>query len=182
MSQPDETDIFDDAADADDAQLTELVAYLDGELNEVESGRMERQLVSDPPLRGYADSLDRTWQLLDSLGEATVSGEFTQKTLASLSTVSSDGDQAAGARWSGLFTKMPVTKILIWTLIGFVSCSAGLLVARISQNRNADSDDVLLLRQFDMLEDYPRIYPIPNATFLRDVSALDEFKGKGKVP
>ncbi len=87
MSGPHDTDIFDEPEDSEDAQLTEIVAYLDGELGEDDSIRLERALASSPPLRGYADSLDRTWQLLDSLGEPAVSDEFTHKTLASIQTV-----------------------------------------------------------------------------------------------
>ncbi|MFN9717365.1 MAG: anti-sigma factor family protein, partial [Planctomycetota bacterium] len=82
MSSHEHNEPVDDAEDQPDAQLSELVAYLDGELDEHACESVERQLVANPGLRRYAETLDRTWQLLDSLGDAPASGAFTQKTLA----------------------------------------------------------------------------------------------------
>jgi anti-sigma factor RsiW len=176
MSPANDNEIFDEPEDSHDPQLTELVAYLDGELDEVESTRLERQLATDPPLRGYAESLDRTWQLLDNLGEATASGEFTQKTLASLEVISDDGNDTtsrASAKQPSMLSKIPTTKILLWTIAGFVGCSIGIQMAHTGQNAKKDSEDVQILRQLDLLKDFPKLYPIPDAEFLKQVSSLE---------
>ena len=149
MSRPTDTEIFDEPEEANDPQLTELVAYLDGELNEEASNRLERQLAENPPLRGYAETLDRTWQLLDTLGEATASGEFTQKTLASLSAISHEefADQMPSSkRGTDWVRKIPATRIVLWALAGFLGSSAGLL---------------------------PRLHAARSATFLEQVTAID---------
>jgi anti-sigma factor RsiW len=186
MASHNASDNSDDTDEADDPQLTEIVAYLDGELDDLQSVRLERKLASDPPLRGYADSLDRTWQLLDNLGEAAASGEFTQKTLASLGTVSGNDENASGSAGDGksrLLRTVPVARIMAWTLAGFLGCSAGLLIARATQGQKKESQDVQILRQLDLLESYPRIYHVPDIEFLRKLSNLEgtsDEKGKAE--
>jgi anti-sigma factor RsiW len=176
MSRPTDTEIFDEPEEANDPQLTELVAYLDGELSEEASNRLERQLAENPPLRGYAETLDRTWQLLDTLGEATASGEFTQKTLASLSAISHEefADQMPSSkRGTDWVRKIPATRIVLWTLAGFLGSSVGLLLGRSSQSPKADSEDVQLLQQLDLLLQFPRLHAARSATFLEQVTAID---------
>lgn len=176
MSHPTDTEIFDEPEEGNDPQLTELVAYLDGELSEEESNRLERQLANNPPLRGYADTLDRTWQLLDTLGEATASGEFTQRTLASLSAISHeelDDQLPSSKRRTDWFRRIPVARIILWTLAGFLGSSIGLLLGRSSQAPKADSEDIQLLQQLDLLLQFPRLHAARNATFLEQVTAID---------
>jgi len=176
MSRPTDTEIFDEPEEANDPQLTELVAYLDGELGEEESSRLERQLAENPPLRGYAESLDRTWRLLETLGEATASGEFTQKTLASLAVISNEefsAQSSSSDRNAGWIRGIPLTRILLWTLVGFVGTSVGLLLGRSSQAPKAVSEDVQLLRQLDLLLQFPRLHAARSASFLEQVSAID---------
>ena len=177
MSRPTDTDVFDEPEESNDPQLTELVAYLDGELGEEESSRLERQLAENPPLRGYAETLDRTWQLLDTLGEATASGEFTQKTLASLAVISNEefsAQSSSSNRAAGWVRGIPLTRILLWTLVGFVGTSVGLLLGRSSQAPKADTEDVQLLRQLDLLLQFPRLHAARSASFLEQVSAIDQ--------
>jgi hypothetical protein len=179
---PDETE------EPNDVRLTELVAYLDGELEDYESDRLERQLVSDAPLRSYADSLDRTWRLLDSLGETTASGEFTQRTLASIDAVPLDDDDARQTRASSplvrLFFSVPWLKTGLWCFIGFISVTAGLLFSRSGSSPRAESSDTQLLRQLDLLQDYPKMRLIPDVEFLQKVaeSAAGSSDPAGAVP
>jgi hypothetical protein len=175
MSPPNEKPTIEESEDSDDPQLTEIVAYLDGELSENDCLRLERQLATSPPLRGYAESLDRTWQLLDALGQTDVSDEFTHKTLASLTTVSGLEDAAAQKTSGGSLRWMagiPRAKPLIWTLAGFIGAATGLQLAQNSRKHQADSEDVQLLRQLDLLENYPKMYPVPSAEFLKRLAAL----------
>jgi anti-sigma factor RsiW len=181
MSRPTDTEAFDEPEEINDPQLTELVAYLDGELDEEDSSRLERQLAENPPLRGFAETLDRTWQLLDSLGEATASGEFTQKTLASLAVVSSDESSEqppSSIRSADWVRRIPVTRIVLWTLVGFLGTSVGLLLGRSSQAPKADSEDMQLLRKLDLLLQFPRLHAARSATFLEQVSTLDHDSSK----
>jgi anti-sigma factor RsiW len=157
-----------------DPQTAELVAYLDGELPEQDADRVEQLLLTNPPLRRNAETLDRTWQLLNSLEEATASGEFTQKTLASISTVSgeSDADRSTDRRWSlKMHLAWPlIARGLIWCLAGFIACSAGLLLSRKARRERTDPTDAQILRDLDLYHQYPMIWRIPDVEFLKEIS------------
>ncbi|HMO15953.1 MAG TPA: hypothetical protein PKD64_17750 [Pirellulaceae bacterium] len=65
-------------ANADDALL---VAYLDGELSDAESLGLERRLSSEPDLCERLYSLQKSWDLLDSLPTKTIDHSFTRSTI-----------------------------------------------------------------------------------------------------
>lgn len=62
----------------------ELVAYLDGELDEVSTLAVEAKIASDPNTRAELDALKQTWGLLDYLPKANPSPNFTHRTLERL--------------------------------------------------------------------------------------------------
>jgi len=59
----------------------ELVAYLDHELDEETSRRIEQLLATDPKVRGTLQQLERAWDALDELHRVEVDEHFTQSTL-----------------------------------------------------------------------------------------------------
>ncbi|MCS6976148.1 MAG: hypothetical protein NZM31_03940 [Gemmatales bacterium] len=63
-----------------------LVQYLDGELDEEASRIFEARLASNPTLRREAETLKRTWELLDYLPRPTASETFTSRTLEKVET------------------------------------------------------------------------------------------------
>lgn len=62
-------------------QREDLVAYLDGELDEERTQAMERLLAQNPQARHEVDMLTRTFSLLDSLPRLSASSEFSQQTM-----------------------------------------------------------------------------------------------------
>ncbi len=64
---------------------TDLVAYLDGELDEKTKRAVEAQLRADPRARAEVDSLGRVWELLDYLPQPQPSPNFTHRTLERVS-------------------------------------------------------------------------------------------------
>jgi len=176
MSSHDENETFDDEEDPDLPQLSELVAYLDGELGDAECNQVELQLATDPPLRQYAETLDRTWQLLNSLEEATASREFTRKTLSSLQTLTLNGDepdQKTLRERIRSVVRLPLLQIGLWTIAGFLGCSAGLLFSRIVRPARVDTADIQILRQLDLLLEYQKIRPVPNSEFLIRAASVE---------
>ncbi len=170
----------------DDPQITELVAYLDGELPEQDADRVERMLQDNAPLRRDAECLDRTWQLLDSLESATASGEFTQKTLSSICAIAESGESGVQntGRWSlkKLLPGTLLSKGLIWCLAGFLACSAGLMLSRKARREQPDSTDALILKDLDLYLRYPKLWRIPDVQFLKDVSSSSEPSENGDPP
>ncbi len=170
----------------DDPQITELVAYLDGELPEQDADRVERMLQADAPLRRDAECLDRTWQLLDSLESATASGEFTQKTLSSISAIveSGESDVQNTGRWSirKLLPGTLLAKGLIWCLAGFLACSAGLSLSRKARRERTAPTDAQILKDLDLYLRYPKLWRIPDVQFLKEVSSPSEPSENGDHP
>ena len=77
---------------ADDTRMNEgerqeLVAYLDGELPEVECLQVEQKLADSPAARREVEALQRTWDLLDHLPKATASHDFATKTLSRIQAI-----------------------------------------------------------------------------------------------
>jgi anti-sigma factor RsiW len=65
-------------------EQADLVAYLDGELPDDLARAMESRLSLDPVARAEAESLRRTWDLLDFLPRPDPSPSFTSKTISRL--------------------------------------------------------------------------------------------------
>jgi anti-sigma factor RsiW len=67
-----------------DEDRANLVAYLDGELDAQTSRALEAKLNLDPEARAEAETLRRTWELLDYLPRPEPSANFTSRTLEKL--------------------------------------------------------------------------------------------------
>jgi hypothetical protein len=65
-------------------QREDLVAYLDGELPEVETQQIDQVLARSEVARHEVEALARTWELLDLLDKPQASAGFTQRTLMTL--------------------------------------------------------------------------------------------------
>ena len=65
----------------DEDSCAELVAYLDGELQGEAARSIEARLRQDKTTRAEADSLKRTWDLLDFLPRPEPSSSFTNRTM-----------------------------------------------------------------------------------------------------
>lgn len=82
-------------AQISDEDRAELVAYLDGELDEQASQAFEARLTRELHLRTEAEALKKTWELLDYLPKAEPSPSFTNRTMERLA-VPSTGKVATG--------------------------------------------------------------------------------------
>ncbi len=65
-------------------EKAELVAYLDGELDEASTQAVEAKIAADPTTRAELDALKQTWGMLDYLPKANPSPNFTHRTLERL--------------------------------------------------------------------------------------------------
>jgi anti-sigma-K factor RskA len=62
----------------------QLVAYLDGELDDESSRQIEERLTTDSTLRDQLSRFERTWDALDQLEQVEVDEEFTRTTIEML--------------------------------------------------------------------------------------------------
>ena len=68
-------------------ERADLVAYLDGELKGEAARSLEAKLSLDPAARAEAESLKRTWGLLDYLPKPEPSPNFTHRTLEKMAPI-----------------------------------------------------------------------------------------------
>jgi hypothetical protein len=109
-------------AQLSDKDRADLVAYLDGELDEAAARAIETKLNRDPRVRAEAIALRKAWELLDFLPRAEPSANFTHQTLERLTVQR----QPAGARKDG----WPWWAIgLGWAAAVLVAAAAGFLGA-----------------------------------------------------
>src|SRR5262249_10304629 len=66
----------------DERQTEEIVAYLDGELDAKDADGVAARLTLDPKLRAEAESLQRTWDILDILPRPQPPATFTTRTMS----------------------------------------------------------------------------------------------------
>jgi len=71
----------------------QLVAYLDGELDDDASRRVEELLASDPKVRETLERFEGTWELLDKLERADVDEVFTRSTIEMVAVAAADDVQ-----------------------------------------------------------------------------------------
>jgi anti-sigma factor RsiW len=86
-------------------ERADLVAYLDGELTGDAAQAMEAKISLDPRLRAEAESLKRTYDLLDFLPSPPgPSPAFTEKTLSKLEPIrkTDEADKPTGGGWGWL--------------------------------------------------------------------------------
>lgn len=122
----------------------DLVAYLDGELDDEASRRIERLLASDAKVRAMLQGLDRSWQLLDRLDRASPDEAFARSTLEMVAVAAEEDLQKQQAQ-------LPRRQRIRWLLGGgwiLAAGAAGMLA-------------VALLR------------PSPNRQFLEDLPILE---------
>jgi anti-sigma factor RsiW len=74
-----------ETAPLNDDERANLVAYLDGELPEAVAAEVEATIQRDPQVRSEADTLRKTWELLDYLPRPQPSASFTNRTLQKIS-------------------------------------------------------------------------------------------------
>jgi anti-sigma factor RsiW len=65
-------------------QRENLVAYLDGELDEAPSQEIDRILARSEVARHEVEALSRAWEMLDLLPRPRVPADFTEKTMTTL--------------------------------------------------------------------------------------------------
>lgn len=158
----------------DDETVTEIVSYLDGELDDTQMLEVEQKLIQDPEMRSHADILSRTWALLDELDEVSASQRFTQDTLATVTAESAEKKTAHPARHLRSVAEfLSRYKVVPCFLMGLLSGLAGLAISeRMIETRQSSeqmSINSVLLENFDLLQNIDLYLSVPAAESLREV-------------
>jgi len=152
----------DDESNGDADVLTQLNAYLDGELDADERTKIEQALADDTRLQSDFQRLQRAWDLLDVLPRADVGTGFTQHTVEM---IAHDAEKQLATVQKVVPRRKWIDRILIVAGAATAAVAGFFLVDATSPRR----DDAVLrdLPVLEKLDLYGRTEPGENAEFFR---------------
>jgi hypothetical protein len=187
---------------AADPRVEELVSFLDGELDADATDRLEARLQRDPKLRAEAESLKKTWDLLDFLPRPEPSESFTEKTMSRLQAVVPEASipvaepvstQALKPPTSGaspsqavstrtLAIKIPRSSVVSWTtfcILFALGSLLGLMVGNIVRSNIREQREreakLQLVAEAELLK--PLLKRLPFYQYLDDLEYLQALEG-----
>lgn len=156
-----------------EADREELVAYLDGELDEVAARTLEARLNSDPEMRAEFESLKQTWELLDYLPRAERSQSFTQRTMQRLAVhravTTMKVERPAAPTWLTFFAWFAAALLALglgWAIGGFLAPSAAV---------EEESVEALVTRFPHLISNLPLYRNIGDWEFLKALERTELF-------
>lgn len=162
-----------DSQPSDDSLTEELVAYLDGELDPAAAAAMATKLSLDPALRSKAESLKRTWDVLDILPKPRPSVSFASKTVSMVYPVPAGSNSATLPTPSAMNSQAPllpsnessIRTILFSLLIVVIGFTFGYLGRAFLKPKPDDKErDAQMLNELSLLK---------NARFYRNIDDLN---------
>lgn len=136
----------------------QLVAYLDGELDDESSRQIEQRLTSDSALREQLTQLERTWDALDELEQVEVDEGFTKTTIEMVALAAEEEHQQEEAR-------RPARQLRQW-LIGAAGLAAACLVGFVGVWGFAPDPNQQLIRDLPLIEKLDEYQQIDDIEFL----------------
>lgn len=151
-------------------ERSNLVAYLDGELNEAESRAIATKLTQSPTARREVEVLERTWELLDFLPRAKAPEDFTEKTLTEIRQIDARGGQLETAFMK---TAQRVARSAVWVAVTAVSTLIGFALTQwVWPNPSAR-----LASELSIAEHLDEYRDVGNFEFLKELANSPEFGG-----
>ena len=145
-----------------------LVAYLDGELDEQESRAIATKLAHSATARRELEYLEKTWELLDYLPKPSVSGDFTVRTL---SEVLRD-DQEGGLLGSAMREKTTrALRAVVWTVAAGLAFVGGYAITRWAWPHPSER----LTRDLSIAEHLDDYRDVDTFDFLKELVESPEF-------
>ena len=141
-----------------------LVAYLDGELEDDATQRIEEVLSQSPVARNDVELLVKTYDLLDLLPRPKASAEFTQKTIATARMTEVKVDYTQTPLAKKLRSLMPVLGAVVLVAVGGF---AGFAAA----NRFVPLESDVLLRDLPIIERMDEYAEVGDVQFLEKLSS-----------
>ncbi|MFO0928900.1 MAG: hypothetical protein U0736_18080 [Gemmataceae bacterium] len=155
------------------AERAELVAYLDGELSGDAARAVEARISLNPHVRAEAESLRRTWDLLDYLPRTDPSPRFTERTLSRIDPPPAVDPVASIPLRGRLRWWRPMVLGLGWAALLLVAAFGGYRVTVALLPHEAGDKD--LLRDLRLIEN-KRFYDlVDDVEFLRKLDDPDLF-------
>jgi anti-sigma factor RsiW len=156
-----------------DEDRANLVAYLDGELDEAEARALEAKLNLDPNARTEAEALRQAWDLLDYLPRPEPSPSFTNRTLDRIATLRpSATNQVQRRRRRWLLRLAWVAAVVLAAVAGYAGAS--LFPGPAGAARSPETDEALV-RDLRVIENLRQYQQAEDIRFLRELEHADLF-------
>lgn len=163
-------------APLNDEERENLVAYLDGELDEETARAIEARINVDPDVRAEADALKQAWEMLDFLPRPEPSSSFTHRTMERLTlqrplstmTMPRQRSGSRGLSWLKLSIGL--------TLAGAVGFALAVwLWPRPVPGTGSDQLDVILIEDMRVIENKHLYDHIEDLDFLKKLDETNLF-------
>src|SRR5437773_227270 len=144
-------------------QRGDLVAYLDGELDETAAQQIEQVLSRSEVARHEVDVLARTWDLLDQLPRAKVSEDFARNTISKLQAVENTQPLLRDQPWY-----RPARRGAVFALwAGGLACAA--FVGFAATHRWVPNETDQLLDELPIVEKLDQYSEVGSVRFLEEL-------------
>ncbi len=153
-------------------QRTELVAYLDGELDSASADRIRQLLTENAAARRAAEELTAAWEALDSLEGVRASSEFTERTLASIKTLDETDLEPEGR--SSWFSLKRSAVLGAWIL----GVAAAGVLGFVLTNWSVPDHSAHIVRELELIRDLPRYERVESADLLLELKNRGLFDGQ----
>lgn len=155
-----------------DQEREELVAYLDGELDEEQARAIEARIAMDPAYRAEMAALKQAWELLDYLPRAEPPANFTHRTLERLALPRPTG-RVPGTR------RHPVLVGLAWLAAALFLAAGSFWAVRWLTAPPLPIEDPQVVEQLQehwrLVKNYPLYQRVDDFEMLQELTAPDLF-------
>ncbi|MCY2963397.1 MAG: hypothetical protein NT069_07050 [Planctomycetota bacterium] len=150
-------------------QRENLVAYLDGELDEAAAKEIEQALASSPVARHDVDMLSRTWDLLGQLPTSPAGEDFTSRTISSIRAAEKPKARVDDAAVSRAIRRTLGLAIALLVLLG--AGTAGFLAT----NRWVPNEADEILNDYEVISELDKYLEAGDIDYLTKLQEHREF-------
>lgn len=151
------------------AERANLVAYLDGELNDAESRAISTKLTSSPTARREVEVLEKTWELLEYLPRAKAPVDFTERTLSGVRHFETKGGKLETAL---VQTTRNAVRAALWVGAAFAVGGAGYALTYWGW----PDPTARLARELSIAEHFSEYRDVGDFEFLKQLANSTEFE------
>jgi len=148
-----------------------LVAYIDGELTEVESQAIATKLAHSATARREIELLEKTWVLLDHLPRPKAPEDFTARTLTEVRRLATQGLQFQSTVSSGL---RRAARAVLYTLASLLAFGLGFLLMKWVW----PDPTARLVRDLPIAEHLDELRDVGSMEFLQEIANDPAFQGE----
>ena len=141
-----------------------LPAYLDGELDEEGTRRIEAILVESSVARNDVEILSKTYDLLDTLPRPEAPTDFLEKTIA---TAKMEAVKPALSEQAWFQATQKLSIMVLWTAALFVASAAGFAIT----NQVLPREDDVLVKELPFLQNLDVYSEVQSVEFLDRLTA-----------